>query len=145
MAVRSGEEGFYLCQTQQNVYKSSQKIKIRWLDEQNKGKSNDAGRFYSFDFYDVTDFDCVLTTVELEKVEKTYKLSKDEQSRIESILKKSLDVEKGVAPRPTVTEENPDGCECFKALWNDQFKLTYFILSGPFALQRRGSVGQDAA
>lgn len=114
LAVRNPEGTFYLCQTMQNVFKSSPKIRIRWLNEQNEGKVNDNGaRVFSFDYYDFTDFECVLTTVELEKVDKTYELPKEEQTRIENILKKAIDVEKGIAPRPTVTEENPDGCEFF--------------------------------
>lgn len=110
--MRNGEGGFYLCQTMHNVYKSSPKIKIRWLNEKNEGKlSENGGRIYNLDFYDQTDFECVLTTVELEKVDsKTFELPKEERTRIESILKKAIDVEKGV-PRPDVTEENPDGCE----------------------------------
>lgn len=96
-----------------NVYKSSPKIRIRWLNEKNEGKVNEnGGRIYNLDFYDNTDFECVLTTVELEKVDgKTYELPKEELIRIESILKKAIDVEKGILPRPTVTEENPDGCK----------------------------------
>jgi hypothetical protein len=111
--VRNGEGGFYLCQTMQNVYKSSSKIRIRWLNEKDEGKTK-AGeiRSYTLDFYDVTDIECVLTTVELEKVEgKAYELPLEEQTRIENILKKAIDVEKGIVPRPAVTEDNPDGCK----------------------------------
>ena len=113
LAVRNGEGSFYLCQAQQNVYKSSSKIQIRWLNEKNEGKVNENGdRIYSFDYFDITDFECVLTTVELDKGEaKNYFLPKEEQTRIENILKKAIDVEKGIVPRPTVTEENPDGCK----------------------------------
>jgi hypothetical protein len=96
-----------------NVYKSSPKIRIRWLNEKNEGKAKeDEGRVYTLDFYDQTDFECVLTTVDLDKIDgKTFELPKEELARIESILKKAIDVEKGVVPRPSVTEENPDGCE----------------------------------
>lgn len=113
MAVRNAEGGFYLCQAMHNVYKSSPRIRIRWLNEKNEGKvSENGGRQYNLDFWDNTDFECVLTTVDLDKVDgKAYELSKEEQSRIESILKKAIDVQKGITPRPTVTEENPDGCE----------------------------------
>lgn len=111
LAVRNSEGGFYLCQAMQNVFKSSSKIKIRWLDEKNKGTVNDeGGRTYVLDFFDVTDFECVLTTVDLGKIDvKTFELDQEEQNRIASILKKAIDVEKGIVPRPTVTEENPDG------------------------------------
>lgn len=64
------------------------------------------------DFCDSTDIDCVLTTVTLDKTLKSkYELAKEEKARIESILKKAIDVEKGIVARPEVTEENPDGCE----------------------------------
>lgn len=101
-----------------NVYKSSPKIKIRWLNEKVEGKLNESGaRTYNVDFYDLTDIECVLTTVELDKVDsKTYELPKEERERIESILKKAIDVEKGVVPRPSVTENNPDGCKLDKFL-----------------------------
>lgn len=113
MAVRNPEGTFYLCQAAHNVYKPASKIRIRWLNEKNDGKPNaDGDLAYTFDFFDVTDFECVLTTVDLDKVDsKTYELSKEEKARIESILKKAIDVEKGIVPRPTVTEENPDGRE----------------------------------
>ena len=96
-----------------NVYKSSPKIKIRWLNEKDEGKINEnGGRIYNLDFYDQTDLECVLTTVELDKTDsKTYELPKEELSRVENILKKAIDVEKGILPRPDVTEENPDGCK----------------------------------
>jgi hypothetical protein len=113
LAVRNDEGTFFLCQAMHNVYKSSSKIKIRWLNENNEGEPSESGsRNYTLDFYDITDFECVLTTVDLEKVEgKVYELPAEELARIESILKKAIDVQKGIVPRPTVTEENPDGCE----------------------------------
>lgn len=111
MAVRNPDGGFYLCQALHNVYKSSPKIRIHWLNDKNEGKvSETGGQIYVLDYYDTTDFECVLTTVDLTKIEsKSFELSKEEQTRIESILKKAIDVEKGILPRPTVTEENPDG------------------------------------
>lgn len=116
MALRNDEGTFFLCQTMHNVYKSSSKIRIRWLNEKNEGQVNESGaRSYTLDFYDMTDFECVLTTVDLEKAEgKVYELPQEEQARIESILKKAIDVQKGIVPRPTVTEENPDGCRLIR-------------------------------
>ena len=115
--MRNAEGSFFLCQTIQNVYKTSPKIRIRWLSEETP-----SGSVYSFDFYDYTDIECVLTTVSLERAEKgKYELVKSEKDRIESILKKALDVEKGVLPRPDVTEENPDGCKITYTLF---LKLT---------------------
>lgn len=113
----------------QNVYKSSPKIHIRWLDERNEGAADtsDQARTYDMAFFDTTDFECVLTTVELDKIEgKIYELPKSEQTRIESILKKAIDVEKGIVPRPAVTEENPDGRKlnfCSKLYFSFMFYL----------------------
>lgn len=121
MAVRNGEGSFYLCQAKQNVYKTSKKIDIRWLSESEELKT-DEKRIYKLDYLDKTDFECVLTTVELSKVKNTKITSKDskndavlelpkaESTRIENILKRALDLEKGVE-LPVVTEENPDGCK----------------------------------
>lgn len=105
LAVRNAEGGFFLCQAIQNVYKSSPRIRIRWLSEQKENQT-----IYDLDFYDATDIECVLTTVSLNRMSKNkFELTQVERDRIESILKKALDVEKGVVPKPDVTEENPDG------------------------------------
>lgn len=89
------------------MYKSSPRIRIRWLSEEEK-----SANVYSLDFYDNTDIECVLTTVTLDKQAKgKFHLPKEERERVENILKKALDVEKGVLPKPDVTEENPDGRE----------------------------------
>lgn len=105
--MRNADGGFFLCQAMNNVYKSSPKIRIRWLSEEETNKN-----IYCLDFYDSTDIECVLTSVSLNKMAKAkFELTKSEQDRIESILKKALDVEKGIVERPDVTEENPDGCE----------------------------------
>lgn len=96
-----------MCQTFYNVYKSSPKIRIRWLSEDATNKN-----IYSLDFYDHTDIECVLTSVSLNRVGKgKFELTAAESDRIQSILKKALDVEKGIVNRPDVTEENPDGCK----------------------------------
>lgn len=123
LAVRNSDGGFFLCQTLQNVFKTSPKIRIRWLSEKGKDAK------YSLDFCDVTDIECVLTTVDLDKVDReVYKLPKTESERILNILKKAIDVEKGVVPRPDVTEENPNGCKfyLFKFLFSI-FLLIFFL------------------
>ncbi|XP_004535302.1 microtubule-associated protein futsch-like isoform X1 [Ceratitis capitata] len=117
MAVRNAEGTFYLCQTMQNVYRTSPRISIRWLSED----PNSSG-IYIPDFYDHTDIECVLTTVELKRVDKGHlSLPKKEQARIESILKKAIDVEKGLVPRPELTEENPDGLDI--SLYKDESQI----------------------
>nr|CAH7755268.1 unnamed protein product [Callosobruchus chinensis] len=51
LAVRNSEGSFYICQAVQNVYKSSSKIKIRWLSQD---KDDTSGELYTPDFYDLT-------------------------------------------------------------------------------------------
>lgn len=93
-----------------NVYKSSPRIRILWLSEI-EGKADK----YKLDFYDTTDIECVLTSLELSRLDKNnFQLSTKERERIENILKKAIDVETGAVPRPTVTEENPDGCKLIR-------------------------------
>ena len=93
-----------------NVYKSSPKLRIRWLSEDTNKKN-----IYTLDFYDSTDIECVLTTVSLNASKKLgkgkFELTNAELDRIKNILRKALDVEKGIVNRLDVTEENPDGCE----------------------------------
>ena len=103
MALRNAEGTFYICQSMQNIYRTSPRIKIRWLSE----KDNNV---YIPDYYDRTDIECVLTTVEMKRIDKGHmQLPEAEKLRIENILKKAIDVENGIAPRPELTEENPDG------------------------------------
>lgn len=105
LAVRNAEGGFYVCQAVQNVYKSSLRIRIRWLSQDKNDKT------YIPDFYDVTDFDCILTNINMERIEKgKYNLPKEEEERTENILKRALAVEKG-DEAPSLTEEHPDGCK----------------------------------
>lgn len=86
MAVRNAEGSFFHCQTLQNVYRSSPRITIRWLSEDKKDKT-----VFIPDFYDHTDIECVLTTVDLKKIEKGHlRLPQSEKVRIENILKKAL-------------------------------------------------------
>lgn len=52
LAVRNAEGGFYVCQAMQNVYRTTRKIKIRWLSQDMK--VDPSGETYKPDFYDVT-------------------------------------------------------------------------------------------
>jgi hypothetical protein len=52
LAVRNAEGGFYVCQAVQNVYRSTRKIKIRWLSQDKA--ADPSGETYKPDFYDVT-------------------------------------------------------------------------------------------
>lgn len=63
--------------------------------------------YLSFNF---SDFDCILTNLNLSKVDKhKYWLTRIELLRTENILKRAIDVEAGVSEKPRVTEEHPDG------------------------------------
>ncbi|XP_033227471.1 intracellular protein transport protein USO1-like [Belonocnema kinseyi] len=117
LAVRNTEGSFFVCQAMQNIYKSSRRIRIRWLSQD---KNN--GEIYSPDFYDHTDFDCILTNLNLNKVEKNkFQLTKLELLRTENILKRAIDVEAGVSEKPRVTEEHPDGLDL--SLFKDESQL----------------------
>lgn len=119
--MRNDAAGFFLCQAIQNVYKSSPRIRIRWLSEEKQNQN-----VYGLDFYDHTDIECVLTTVTLEKQSKgKFELTKAERERVQNILQKALDVEKGVVPRPDVTEENPNGR---KLIWKIH-RFTFILIS----------------
>ncbi|KAK6631728.1 hypothetical protein RUM43_013792 [Polyplax serrata] len=121
LAVRNAEGGFYLCQTLQNVFRTSHRIRIRWLSQE-KEKATEDGDIYTPDFYDLTDFECILTTVALDRTDKNmYKLPKVELERIKNILKRALDVEKGVTEKPSITEEHPDGIDL--SLYKDESQL----------------------
>ena len=52
LAVRNAEGGFFICQTHQNVYKTSKKITIQWLGQ---SKEDDAPKdVYIPEYYDKT-------------------------------------------------------------------------------------------
>lgn len=115
LAVRNADGGFYVCQAVQNVYKSSVRIRIRWLSQDKQDK------IYIPDFYDTTEFDCILTNINMNRVEKgKYNLPKDELERTENILKRALAVEKGDSA-PALTEEHPDGLDL--SLFRDESQL----------------------
>ncbi|EFN88711.1 hypothetical protein EAI_03275 [Harpegnathos saltator] len=117
LAVRNAEGSFYVCQAVQNIYKSSRRVRIRWLSQD---KNN--GEIYSPDFYDFTDFDCILTNLNLNKIDKNkFQLTKIELLRTENILKRAIDVETGVSEIPRVTEEHPDGLDL--SLYKDESQL----------------------
>lgn len=62
--------------------------------------------------YSIPDFDCILTSIDLTRVDKgKYRLTPAEKERTDSILKRCLAVEKGEISTPSVSEEHPDGCK----------------------------------
>ena len=53
LAVRNDEQGFFLCQAHQNIYRASKKIKIQWLSQSNdESKQVKQGDVYVKEFYD---------------------------------------------------------------------------------------------
>nr|CAD7409489.1 unnamed protein product [Timema poppensis] len=141
LAVRNAEGSFYVCQAMQNIYKTSPKIRIRWLSQEKKeSKLTDV---YTPDFYDATDFDCILTNLELKKLDKNrFHLPEEERERTNSILKRALDVEKGVSEKPPVTEEHPDGLDL--SLFRDESQLKTKKVSKQ-ASKRKKAKGKENA
>merc|ERR1712203_491080 len=92
LAVRNDEGAFYLCKTMQNIYIGSRNIKIQWLSNEDHiipAKENPDQDIYA-DFYDKTDFETILTSVELDEVlgkSKRMILPEEELARIEKILR----------------------------------------------------------
>ncbi len=73
MAVRNAEGSFYLCQANQNIYRTSKKIHIQWFGEapkaENSGADASKGTLYAPEYYDRTEFETILTSVDLEKAQ----------------------------------------------------------------------------
>ncbi|KAJ2951240.1 hypothetical protein O0L34_g5642 [Tuta absoluta] len=121
LAVRNAEGSFYVCQTMQNVYRTSRKIKIRWLSQD---KSDPTGETYKPDFYDVTDMECVLTTLSLSRAPGgggAQLLKPAEEARAKSILERALKAEQSGAKNIEVSEEHPDGLDL--SLYTDESQL----------------------
>merc|ERR1711953_1450238 len=121
LAVRNAEGSFYLCQASQNIYRHSRKIKIQWLGlttENNPDKD-----LYIPEYYDTTEFETILTSVELEKKDKKmFKLEESENQRINKILQKAVDKETGkLSEDESLTEDNPDGLDI--SIYKDEDQL----------------------
>lgn len=66
-----------------------------------------------------------MTNITLKKIQKEqWKLPEKEKLRIENILKRSIDVEKG-SEKPSVTEEHPDGCMYYKTFYLIELMLIF--------------------
>uniref|UniRef100_T1IYM8 Poly [ADP-ribose] polymerase n=1 Tax=Strigamia maritima TaxID=126957 RepID=T1IYM8_STRMM len=108
LALRNENGSFFVCQAAQNVYKSSRKFKIRWLSRTDS-KEDD---LYTPDFYDFTDFECVLTNLQMERRDKNvFRLPKSETVRTENILRRALNLENGIH-EPELDQVEPDGVQC---------------------------------
>ncbi|XP_022835240.1 proteoglycan 4-like isoform X2 [Spodoptera litura] len=120
LAVRNAEGGFYVCQAMQNVYRTTRKIKIRWLSQDKT--ADPAGETYKPDFYDVTDMECVLTTLSLARGGGGAQLLRaSEAARARSILTRALHAEATGTTATALTEEHPDGLDL--SLYKDESQL----------------------
>merc|ERR1712198_516505 len=95
----------------------SRNITIQWLSNEDHiipAKDNPKQDIFAPDFYDKTEFETILTSVELDKVlGKRMILPEEEQARIEKILKRSNEKVEGKLDMSNIelTEDNPDGLD----------------------------------
>ncbi|XP_076308551.1 LOW QUALITY PROTEIN: poly [ADP-ribose] polymerase tankyrase-like [Tachypleus tridentatus] len=88
LAVRNENGGFFICRAFQNVCKNTKKFKIQWLN--NEKNAN----VYTPDFFDFTNFECILTNVRMRRMAKNrFFLPSDEKKRTLNILQEALNVE----------------------------------------------------
>merc|ERR1712045_142379 len=117
LAVRNPDDGFYLCKAMQNIYLGSRKISIQWFSNETHvipAAENPNEDIYAPDFYDKTDFETILTSVELNKVVKSKRhiLPQEELERIKKIIKRASDKAAGTLDIDSLlTEDNPDGLD----------------------------------
>jgi len=118
LAVRNPDDGFYLCKAMQNIYIGSRNIKIQWMSNEPHiipAKDNPQGDIYAPDFYDKTDFETIVTSVELDKVlgkSKRQILPEEELERIKKILQRAKDKAAGKLNLDSLlTEDNPEGLD----------------------------------
>merc|ERR1712045_458709 len=115
-----GDEGsFYLCKAMQNIYIGSRNITIQWFSNEEHiipAKDNPKQDIYAPDFYDKTEFETILTSVELDKVlgkSKRMILPEEELTRIKKILQRSNEKAEGKLDMSNfeLSEDNPDGLD----------------------------------
>jgi len=119
LAVRNDEGSFYLCKAMQNIYIGSRNITIQWLSNEEHIiplKDNPKRDIYAPDFYDKTEFETILTSVELDKVlgkSKRMILAEEELTRINKILQRSNEKAEGKLDMSNIelNEDNPDGLD----------------------------------
>jgi len=119
LAVRNEGDGFYICRAKQNIFLGSRGINIQWWSNEEDvipAKDNPEKNIYAADFYDKTDFETILTSVELSRRPDKGRgmlLPKGELERINKILKKAQDKAAGTLNLDSMdlTEDNPDGLD----------------------------------
>ncbi|XP_054155351.1 myb-like protein U isoform X2 [Oppia nitens] len=106
LAVRNETNGYYICRAKQNVFYNSHKFKIQWFN-------NDKNPLiYVGDFYDVTNFECILTNLSLNRLNKDdFELPDDEKQRIQNILERAINIEKGVNKKGDALKVTADGVD----------------------------------
>lgn len=106
LAVRNELGTFFVCRTAQNVYKSSRKFKIQWLSDDKDPN------VYLPDFYDTTDFECVLTNLKMTRLDRgKFRLPPEERKRTMNILERAINVEKGISEKPDPRNVVMDGVD----------------------------------
>ena len=94
IAVRSLDNGYYLCQTNQNVYEKTSRFSIRWFSLHD----NNTDLYYP-DYHDKVNMATVLTNVNVERKScGNVKLCTEEIERVLSILNEAIETEQGVLP-----------------------------------------------
>ena len=89
LAVRNVDNGFWLCQAVQDVYRGKSRNRIQWLTF-----SSTNANVYQFEYHGEIEFGCILTNINLEKLKTNrFRLVDSEKERIEDILRESLAAE----------------------------------------------------
>merc|ERR1711892_333018 len=119
LAVRNEGSGFYICRSKQNIFLGSRGINIQWWSNEEDvvpAKDNPEKNIYAADFYDKTDFETILTSVELSR--RTDKgrglvMPQSELERINKILKRAKEKAAGTLSidNMDLIEDNPDGLD----------------------------------
>merc|ERR1711874_498233 len=108
----------------------SKNIKIQWLSNEDPvvpAKDNPKHDIFAHDFYDKTEFETILTSVELDKVlgkSKRMILPEEELARINKILQRAQDKADGKLDLSNLelTEDNPDGLDISLYKGEDQLE-----------------------
>ena len=105
LAIRNEQNSFFICRAQHNIYQNGRKIRIKWF-------SNDQDpNIYRPDFDDYIDFECILTNLSVKRERDGVSLPESEKNRALNILRRALDVEKGINSPPDPRKVLSDGMD----------------------------------
>lgn len=107
LAVRCDGDDFYVCKALQNVYKSSKRIKIHWLNNENQTSKN----HYVLDFADSIERETILTNLTMQKAGSRMQLPDEEKTRTMNILNRAIKVQNGELPPPDPKNVTADGLD----------------------------------